>query len=90
MIDNLQTEQQELIPLKVNVSIHYKDNKICIDLRRTTNDLDLIKQIVSCAFHSRPIIILPQFHDSLQSLNNLIDKGVIYKDFNDGQYYFTI
>lgn len=73
----------------VSVVVTSKNDMPCVELRSSTNDIDIIKKIVSCAWRSQPIILIPKFYDELKSLNSLIEKGILYKD-DEGQYKFTL
>ena len=76
------------VPLEVSLIISNKNDKPCLEIRKQTTDIELIKTILSCAFHEVPIITQPKFRDKLKSVSTLIKKGVIYKDGDD--YFFTV
>lgn len=84
-----QQQVKTTAPLLVEVYliISQKNNKPCIELRRSTTDYSLIKTILSCAFHEIPLIIMPTFSNKLKAVSNLVDKGILYKKNNN--YYFT-
>ena len=73
--------------LIVPVIISCKNGLPCIILRKETTNLELIKKLVNCAWHERNIIIKPVFSQKLQSLNSMVDKGILYVE--DGKYFFT-
>jgi hypothetical protein len=73
--------------LDISVIITTKNNKPAIELRRLTQDLETIKKLVSCAYHNQPIILMPRFSDTTQSLSSLVEKGILY--YNEGRYYFN-
>lgn len=75
----LTNEGSNEIPFKINLIITHKHGKPCISLRRETTDEQIIKTLVSCAYHNTPITIMPFFTNPLGSLNQLIEKGIIYK-----------
>jgi len=83
----IEANSQEL-PFEISIIVSHKNNKPYLELRRGVQNLDLIKLIISCAFHGRSIIVKPVFKDSMRGLNSLIEKGIIYRE-ND-QYFFTI
>jgi hypothetical protein len=87
MTDNI-NEYQEHSLMEMPVIILEKHGKPCIELRRAITDQELIKAVVSAAWHEKPIIIIPRFKDKIRSLANLIDKGIIYKDQETEQYLF--
>ena len=74
--------------LEIPVSIGHLRGNPCVVLKKTTSDMELIKTILSSAFHNRPLIIIPKFTDKTQTINSLIQKGIIYRA-EDGQYYYT-
>ena len=76
------------IPISVSIIITEKNNQPCIELRRVTTNAELIKTIISAAFHNRQIIIQPTFKDSMKSLSSLVQKGILYR--KDQEYHFTI
>lgn len=78
------------LPLEVSVIVTEKNDKPCIELRKITTNEDIIRAIISCAFHERPIMILPSFTNKMQSLSSLVDKGVLYYDadpLNPGYFF---
>jgi len=77
------------IPFTISVIVTQQRNQPCVELRRVTTDTEIIKSIISCAFHDRPIIVLPTFYNKMQSINSLLEKGIIYKDKENKQLYFT-
>lgn len=70
------------------VIITFKNGMPAIQVRKHFSDPDTMKKIISAAYHGVPIIILPSFTNKLQSLNSLIEKGIIYRDGE--QYFFNI
>ena len=72
----------------IPINVKEKNSLPCIELRKAITDSELIKQIISCAFHERPIIILPVFTDKIRGIVSLIDKGILYR--KDNEFYFTI
>lgn len=75
--------------VSVNIIVTYKGELPAIEIRKLTTKLDIIKILVSSAFHNRPVLIMPTFKDKLQSLNSLVDKGILYKD-EKNDFYFTL
>lgn len=75
--------------LTINMRISHKDGKPSLELRKVTTDNDIIKGIISAAFHEKPIIIYPMFTNKIKSIGTLLEKGIIYKDIDD-KYYFTL
>jgi hypothetical protein len=71
----------------VSIIVTEKNSKPCLELRRATTDAEIIKQIIRCAFHSKPIIIMPSFNDRMRGISSLVDKGILYRENN--QLYFT-
>ena len=73
----------------VSVVISQKHNSPAVFLRRNTTDQDIIKQVISSAYHGRPLIIMPQFTDTRQSIISAVEKGILFKDPKDNTYYYT-
>ena len=73
--------------LDISVIVTTKNNRPAIELRRLTQDLETIKKLVSCAYHNQPIILMPRFTDTTQSLASLLEKGILYKEGT--QYFFN-
>lgn len=78
------------ILLEIPLIISTKKNNVRLELRKTTTEINIIKFLISCAVHNQPIIITPTFTNKLLSINNLIEKGIIYFDQETQQYNFTI
>jgi hypothetical protein len=78
-----------IIPFEISVIVLEYNNLPGIELRKRTNDKELIKKLVSCAYHEIPILVLPKFSDRLKSINSLLEKGIIYYDKEKKQYFFT-
>ena len=72
----------------IPIIVTEKNNLPCIELRKAITDSELIKKIINCAFHERPIILMPSFNDKIKSIGSLIEKGILYR--KDNQFYFTI
>lgn len=87
--DNISPEghTQTINLFEVSLLIQEKGGKPAVELRSITTNTEIIKQIVSCAYHNRPILIMPKFTNTMQSLNSCIEKGILYVD--NGQFYFT-
>ena len=87
-------KNQKIIPnkheiLTIPVRVIYKNNYPAIELRRILTDIDLIKNVVTAAFHEEPLILIPKFTDKLKSLTSLKEKGILYLD-KENVYRFTI
>jgi len=83
-----------ILPLDVYLIVSQRlignTHKPCIELRRVTTDADIIKNVLSAAFHNKPIIIAPMFRNRTKSMATLIEKGIIYLNNKDNKYYFNI
>lgn len=77
----------EALPFEVSVIVTHKNSKPAIELRSLTTNEEYIKKIVSCAYHNQPFIIMPKFTNSMQSLNKLMEIGIIFKENNN--FFFT-
>jgi len=86
----MMVENKPLVSIPVIIS--KKNGMPLIELRKSITNMDIIRTLVSCAFHEIPIIILPQFTNKIDSLNSLQEKGIIYKDIENGKevYKFAL
>lgn len=83
-------KNEHSLPFAVHLIVTQKNGMPLLEIRRATSDSETIQRIISCAFHRTPIIVLPTFTNEIKAISSLIDKGIIYKKKEDGQYYFTI
>lgn len=90
MITNNQVDQGEVkqVLCSVSVVVTEKNNLPCIKLIKEITDTELIKSIISCAFHDRPVILMPKFTDKIKSIGSLVDKGILYRKDNDFYFMF--
>lgn len=72
----------------VSIVITSKNGNPAIEMRALTTNPDIIKQVISAAYHNQPVVVLPQFTNLVQSLNSCIQKGILVRD-DAGQYFFT-
>ena len=77
-----------ILPLQINLIVIDKHGIPAIELRTMTTNPDLIKELVTSAFHNREIILKPTFTNIIQSTNSLISKGILYRG-DDGKLYFN-
>lgn len=71
-------KQKLIIPLEINIIVTQKQNKPCIEFRKNISDIDIIKKIVYAALNEKSLVFLPKFTNKLNSINSLIEKGIIY------------
>lgn len=85
-------------PISIPIRVWVKNNMPCVELRRcvqlcadrnTDINNDLVKTIVSSAFHNIPLTIVPTFSDRVRAISSLIDKGILYYDTEKEQYFYT-
>lgn len=81
-------ETEQILPLDINLVITQRNGKPSLELRKVTTDEEIIKQIISCAFHGKAAILRPTFKDPIRAIATLTEKGIIYKEQEN--YYFTI
>jgi len=79
-------QSNDLFPISIIVT--ERNSKPAIELRATSTDPEIIKNIISCAFHKRPIIVNPTFRNDIKALSCLVDKGIIYRNEEENSYYF--
>jgi hypothetical protein len=75
--------------ITINLQVTNKRGKPCLVLRKNFTDTEIIKNIVSSAWHDQSIVVIPIFEDKVKGLNSLIKNGVLYKDKENGQYKFV-
>lgn len=80
-------EEQDKIPLNLNIIIKEFRDQPAIELRKIILDYPSIKKILSCAFHGQPIIVIPMFSNRHRALSSLVEKGILYRQ-EDG-FFFT-
>lgn len=73
--------------INASIIITQRNSLPAIEIRRVTTDPATIKAIVSAAYHDKPIIIMPQFTNKMQSINTLIEKGILYR--KGDQYHWV-
>lgn len=76
------------LPLDVHLIVSHKDGMPCLEIRRSTKDLEAIKNLVSCAFNNTPIIVMPTFTNRIKAMGSLIEKGIIYKEGEEYRFCF--
>lgn len=81
---------EQKLPFKVSIVVTKKRSKPALELRSITTNKEIIKTLVYCAIHEKPVIVLPVFNDKLRSVGSLSEKGVLYLDNKTGEYYFNI
>lgn len=88
----MEQQQEELTNnhLEVNLIVSDKNGSPVIELRKCTNNTEIIKTLVSCAYRNEPVIIYPKFNNKIQSINTLLQKGVIYFCDEEQQYKYLI
>lgn len=79
---------EDYLPFEISVVITHRNGNPCVELRASTTNIEVLKQIISCAFHQRPIIVQPKFRDTFRAVASMAEKGIIYKEGD--QYYFNI
>jgi hypothetical protein len=86
---NNQEEIKQECHISMPIIVTEKQCMPCIELRKSTTDIELIKIIISAAFHKKPILIFPKFTDELKSLRSMQSKGLIYFNNEDQKYYWN-
>lgn len=80
------TNNQEL-PISLNVNIGGKE-KPELELRRITNDPEVIKIIIRCVYHDEPFLVVPKTRDKMVFVSNLISRGFLKKKANSYEFTF--
>jgi len=84
------SSQLNEIPIKTPVRVLQKHDLPALELRRFVQDVDICKELIRAAFYDKPLVILPQFTDKFKALASLQEKGLIYWDSEDNQWYFNL
>ena len=74
----------------VNLYIHKVNGRLRLEIRRHTDNKDMIKKILNSAWDGKPIVVQAAFGSKYRAINNLIDKGVIEYNANTNSYKFLI
>jgi len=92
MNNGIKSEEQIKIPNNVSIQlhIHTKNGIPAIELRRVTQDVDIIKTVINSAFNEIPIIIFPVINDRLRAINSLVNHKIIKFNYNNMTYKFLI
>jgi len=77
------------LPIEIPVVVTTRRGKPQIELRRRTTGEEIIRLIVEKAVKREPLIIVPRFTSTIESVNSLIQKGILYRDEDSGELYFT-
>lgn len=79
-----------MLPLRMNVLI-FKGTKYkpFLWLRRTLKEPDLIHAVINAALEGRPLVIIPEFRDKIKAMESLADKGIIYYDKVEKQWFLN-
>ena len=77
------------LPLEICVHVTVKNNVPALELRTATTDPVLIKIIVQRIREGETITLCPKFTDKVKACNSLLEKGIIYYNPLDDNYYFT-
>ncbi|MFW6122377.1 MAG: hypothetical protein ACOC80_15960 [Petrotogales bacterium] len=75
--------------IEIPVQVIEKNGTPTIALRKTTSEPEMMKLLISCAFHGKQIIVKPIFPKKIFSINALLEKGLIYQDKDTLEYKFT-
>jgi hypothetical protein len=82
-------EKKKDLVIEIGIIISQRYNTPCIELRKVSSNSELIKKIISAAWHGQIIKFVPVFHDKLKSMSSLIDKGIIYYNKEEERYFFN-
>ena len=69
------------IPIPIYLRVSINNSCPCIDARLVTTNSDLIKALVSAAFHEKSILFQPVFKkNKFMAISSLVDRGILYRD----------
>lgn len=75
-------------PLAGYMVVTVKNGLPFIEIRRGTSNNELVKSLIFCALHNKPVLMQPTFTDNARALGALIEKGILHKEGEN--YYFLI
>jgi len=75
---------------KIHVIISKKDGMPIIELRRRSNNSEMISALVYAAVYDKPVIILPYFKNKWTSIGTLMKLGILYYDAEKETYEWNI
>lgn len=78
------------LPFEVNLSISEKNGKPYLEIRRGTDNPEIIKKIIESGLKRNPLIVYPKFTYPMKSIATLIEKGVLWKNPETQQLEFNI
>jgi hypothetical protein len=79
-----------IAPLDINIIVTQYQGSPRIELRKAIDNTDVIKSIITAAYHNQVIVAQPTFVNKLRAISTLVEKGIIYRDEGDLKYYFKI
>lgn len=82
--------KNDIIPLDVSIVVSEHKGTPIIELRRQINDSELIKGIISAAFHDKAVIIRPMFRDKIKAVASLTQKGILIYDQETNDFKFML
>lgn len=80
----------KVAPIIVPIHILIKNDRPVIELRKCLAIPEVVKSIISSAYHNRGIVIQPKFSDPLKAISMLQEKGVLYYNKEHKRYEFLI
>lgn len=78
------------VVISVPVQLRNCEGFPAIEIRKLTKDLDIMKHIISSAYHEQPIIIYPSFSNKMHAVGRLVELGILHKNEDTNQYEYTI
>jgi FtsZ-interacting cell division protein YlmF len=88
-VEDYKPEQNKFL-FDIFLMVTNKNNNICLELRKSTSNKEIMRQIISAAYNKKPIIIYPRFRDEYKAIVKLIQTDILYYDSEEGIYYFKI
>jgi len=93
-----QLPSEQVFPISLPIRVWAKNSVPGIELRRyiqmsfedrSEPNNALIRALISCAFHGKPLTIIPTFTDKIKSISSLVQNGLIYYDKDKDKYFYT-
>lgn len=79
---------ETLEKIDMTITIIKNNNKPAIIIRKIIVDPRMMRYMINTAINDKEIIVRPTFKNKIYALNQLLSKGIIYKEKE--KYFYTI
>lgn len=85
------SNKQRTVNFPVNLIIYRTNSIPILEMRRRTNDVNAIKEIIDAAILEKPIIVFPVFtNGKAHALGTLVEHKIIKFDPKENTYEYII